>query len=597
MTVSTAITGKDPGGRGNLTDQAYEHVRGAILQGDLPVGTILAESSIADQLGISKTPVRQALQLLRTEGLLEVGPRRQLVVREFSVDHRNEILRIREALEEIAVETACRVMSLEEIDVLRLTIMRQRRAADAHAEEAFLVLDEEFHILIAAGAKLPMVARLLEQMRGFARLMRLGRSQPPGASPGHRGRAHADRRCAREPERRRGARGPARAPPPLGLPPRADRGRRSRRGMKIARVDVYGYDLSYVHGRYVMSGGRVIETLPSTVVRVTTEDGVEGFGEVCPLGPAYLPSHGAGARAALGELAPAVVGLSVSSIGAINAAMDRALMGHGYAKSAIDTACWDALGRTVGLPVCDLLGGRVSDTFPLYFAVPLGSVEEMTAYVQARREEGIHRFQLKIGADPYEDAARTRSVVEATGPEDIIVADANGGWRLQDAVVAARAIDGLERVFFEQPCPTLEECLIVRQRTTLPMVLDECIRDVHSLLRAYQANAMEAFNLKISKVGGLTQAKLMRDLAVALGLRVTIEDAWGGDLVTAAVSHLAASTPPDTLFTVSFMNDWTNEHVAGYEPRSQAGFGSAPTRPGLGVDVDVAALGTPLFSI
>ena len=134
----------------------------------------------------------------------------------------------------------------------------------------------------------------------------------------------------------------------------------------------------------------------------------------------------------------------------------------------------------------------------------------------------------------------------------------------------------------------------MRQRTTLPMVLDECIRDVHSLLRAYEANAMEAFNLKISKVGGLTQAKLMRDLAVALGLRVTIEDAWGGDLVTAAVSHLAASTPPETLFTVSFMNDWTNEHVAGYEPRSQAGFGSAPQAPGLGIEVDVAALGAPL---
>jgi L-alanine-DL-glutamate epimerase-like enolase superfamily enzyme len=366
--------------------------------------------------------------------------------------------------------------------------------------------------------------------------------------------------------------------------------------MRIVRVDVYGYDLSYVHGRYVMSGGRVIETLPSTVVRVTTEDGVEGFGEVCPLGPAYLPAHGAGARAALGELAPAVVGLSAGNLGAVNAAMNRALMGHGYAKSAVDTACWDALGRAVGLPVCDLLGGRLSDVFPLYFAVPLASVDEMTAYVQARRSEGIHRFQLKVGADPHDDAARTRSVVEATGPEDIIVADANGGWCLQDAVVAARALDGLERVFLEQPCPTLEECLIVRQRTTLPMVLDECIRDVPSLLRAYEARALEAFNLKISKVGGLTQAKLMRDLAVALGLRVTIEDAWGGDLVTAAVSHLAASTPPEALFTVSFMNDWTNEHVAGHEPRSQGGFGSAPTRGGLGIDVDVAALGPPLLT-
>ena len=135
----------------------------------------------------------------------------------------------------------------------------------------------------------------------------------------------------------------------------------------------------------------------------------------------------------------------------------------------------------------------------------------------------------------------------------------------------------------------------MRERTTLPFVLDECITDVHALLRAYGACALEAFNLKISKVGGLTQAKL-RDLAVRLGLRVTIEDAWGGDLVTAAVSHLAASTPPESLFTVSFMNDWTNEHVAGYEPRSSNGVGAAPAAAGLGVDVDLAALGRPLFT-
>lgn len=366
--------------------------------------------------------------------------------------------------------------------------------------------------------------------------------------------------------------------------------------MKIVGVDVFGYDLTYVHGRYVMSGGRVIQTLPSTVVRIRTDDGLEGFGEVCPLGPAYLPSHGAGVRAALPPLAAAVIGLDASNLGAVNAAMDAALMGHPDAKSVLDTACWDILGRAAGLPVCDLLGGRLSETFPLYFAVPLGPVEEMAAYVGARRAEGIHRFQLKVGANPYEDAERTRAVVETTGADDVIVADANGGWRLQDAVVAARALDGLERVFLEQPCPTLEECLIVRERTTLPMVLDESIRDVHSLLRAYDAKALEAFNLKISKVGGLTRAKLLRDLAVELGLRVTIEDAWGGDLVTAAVSHLAASTPPVTLFTVSFMNDWTNEHIAGYEPRSAAGSGSAPTRPGLGIDVDVAALGEPLFS-
>jgi len=264
-------------------------------------------------------------------------------------------------------------------------------------------------------------------------------------------------------------------------------------GLTIATVDVYGYDLSYVYGSYTMSGGRVIDVLPSTVVRVTTTDGVEGFGEVCPLGPAYLPSHGEGARAALRLLAPAVVGLDAANLAGVGAAMDRALLGHSYAKSAIDTACWDILGKHAGLPVCDLLGGRLTEQFPLYFAVPLASVQEMTEYVAARRSEGIHAFQLKIGGDPYEDIARTRSVVESTSAGDTVVCDANGGWGLQDAVVVARGIDDLERVFFEQPCPTLEECLIVRQRTTLPMVLDECITDVHSLLRAYEAKAMEAF--------------------------------------------------------------------------------------------------------
>lgn len=367
--------------------------------------------------------------------------------------------------------------------------------------------------------------------------------------------------------------------------------------MRIVRIDVYGYDLTYIHGTYVMSGGRAIDRLASTVVRLVAEDGCEGFGEVCPLGASYLPGHAEGARAALAVLAPAVLGLDATNPGCVRQALERALAGHGYAKSAIDVACWDAFGRAVGRPVCDLLGGRLLERFPLYFAVPLGTPGEMRAYVLARREEGIHRFQLKVGGDPYEDAERARQVVEATGREDVIVVDANGGWKLQDAVVAARLLEPLERVFLEQPCASLEECLAVRRRTTLPLVLDESVDGVQTLLRAHAEGALEAFNLKLSKVGGLTRARLLRDLAVELGLRVTIEDTWGGDLVTAAVAHLAASTPSDTLFTVSFMNDWTNEHVAGHQPRSRDGFGSAPTAPGLGLEVDLELLGAPLFSV
>lgn len=367
--------------------------------------------------------------------------------------------------------------------------------------------------------------------------------------------------------------------------------------MKIARVDLFAYDLTYVHGTYAMSGGRVIDSLPSTIVRITTDDGLEGFGETCPLGPAYLEAHAAGARAALREVSAAVIGTDPRQTTLVLDRMDAALRGHGYAKAALDTACWDILGQAAGLPVCALLGGRRSDAYPLYIAIPLGSPSEMAAYAEARRAEGIHRFQLKLGLGAREDAARVRAVLEATGDEDIVIADANGGLRVQDAVVAARLLEGMERVYLEQPCPTLDECLYIRRLTTIPMVLDEVITDTASFLRAWHEKGMDAINLKISKIGGLTRARRLRELAEAVGVSLTIEDTWGGDVVTAAVSHLAASVDSQLLFTVSFMNDWTNEHVAGYQPRSHDGFGRAPAGPGLGIEVDVEALGQPLFRV
>lgn len=367
--------------------------------------------------------------------------------------------------------------------------------------------------------------------------------------------------------------------------------------MKISKIDVFNFDLTYVHGVYTMSGGRDITTLPSTLVRVTSDEGTVGWGEVCPLGSTYLPAHAGGARAALELLAPAIIGLDPTNLAAVNDAMDRALMGYSYAKSPIDVACWDLTGKIWGASVSEMLGGVRQSKFPLYFAVPLGSPEAMTEYVLARRAEGIHRFQLKIGGDPSLDAHRAKQIIANTGPEDIIVGDANGGWRVNEAIIAARAMENLPRFYFEQPCPTMEECIEVRKHTTLPMVYDEVVSDVATLIRAVREGGAGAFNLKVSKVGGLTKAKLMRDLGQDLGLQITVEDTWGGDIVSATSAHIAASTRERSLLSVSFMNDWTNEHVAGYLPRSRNGFGEAPRGPGLGIEVDVGLLGHPLLSV
>jgi cis-L-3-hydroxyproline dehydratase len=362
--------------------------------------------------------------------------------------------------------------------------------------------------------------------------------------------------------------------------------------MRIARVDVFAHELTYVHGAFSLSGGRTAAVESSTLVRVTTEDGVEGWGEACPLSGTYLPSFAGGVRAALEVLAPALVGADPRNLAAVNARMDAVLLGQPAAKSALDVACWDVLGRATGAPLATLLGGRVSDELPLYLAVPLGAPEATAALVADAWAQGVRRFQLKVGADPRADVASVRAALEVTGDDGVVVADANGGWSLQDALIAARLLEALP-VYLEQPCRTLAECVHVRRATSLPLILDEVVVDAASLVAARDAGA-GTVNLKLGKVGGLTRARVLRDLAQSLGVSLTIEDTWGGDVATAAVSHLAASTLPASLFSVSFLNDAVVEHVAGWQPRSRGGVGVAPEGAGLGIEVDAGALGAPL---
>jgi L-alanine-DL-glutamate epimerase-like enolase superfamily enzyme len=365
------------------------------------------------------------------------------------------------------------------------------------------------------------------------------------------------------------------------------------RAMKITRIEVYSYRLRYEHGNYVMSQGRRATHETGTLVRITTSDAIDGWGEITPLGSTYLPTYVGSIRAALKTLGEVLLGHDPTNIGRISRVMDMALMGHGYAKSALEIACWDIFGKVAGRPLVDLIGGRLNDDFPLYEAVPMGTPAQMAEFVHARGEAGITRFQLKVGGDPADDIARVVAARAAAPDSAIIVADSNGGWQLLQARRAIRGMEGLD-VLVEQPCRDTPECALAHRGSTLPMVLDESVVTVADLFAARDAGAL-AVNLKVSRVGGLARTVQMRDLAQELGLGVSIEDMWGGDVITAAVSHLAASTSPDHLMNVSFFNDWTDGHVAGHEPRSTRGRGRAPSAPGLGIEVDSHRLGKPIF--
>jgi L-alanine-DL-glutamate epimerase-like enolase superfamily enzyme len=366
--------------------------------------------------------------------------------------------------------------------------------------------------------------------------------------------------------------------------------------MKIKRINVYRVNLPLHEGSYKWSGGKSVTVFDSTVVEIETDDGITGYGEVCPLGPFYLPAYANGARTGLAEIGPHLLGENPLELAKLNRTMDAALKGHAYVKSPIDMACWDILGKATKQPACTLLGGRHGEDFILYRAISQETPDQMAAKVEGYRAEGYRRFQLKVGGDPAEDIARIRAVAGKLQPGDRLIADANTGWLMHDAMRVVQAVRDVD-VYIEQPCPTYEECLSIRRHTDHPFVLDEVIDSIDVLVRGNADLAMDVVNIKISKFGGLTKARQARDLCVSLGIAMTLEDSWGGDIVTAAIAHLAHSTPPEFLFTATDFNSYVTVCLADDAPLRFNGRMAASTAPGLGISPRKEVLGKPVLVI
>jgi L-alanine-DL-glutamate epimerase-like enolase superfamily enzyme len=366
--------------------------------------------------------------------------------------------------------------------------------------------------------------------------------------------------------------------------------------MKIKQIDVFQVDYKLLDKKYAWSRAQAVTSFVSTIVKISTDEGLNGYAEVCPLGSAYMDAFAQGLPGGIEEIGPLLLGQDPCQLNVINHLMDSSLTGHNYIKSPLDIACWDILGQSSGSPLCTLLGGRSMEIFPLYRAISQGSAKEMAEDVARYREEGYRRFQLKVGGDPDDDIKRIKSVLKVIKPGDILVADANTGWLAHKAIRVVNAL-AEEDYYVEQPCSTLEECLAVREHTPQPMVLDEVIRGVESLLTANHYRAMDVVNLKISRLGGLTKTKLMRDLCESLGIAMTLEDSWGGDITTATIAHLVGSTHSEFYFTSTDFNSYNDVHLAEDAPRRKEGRLEVPTEPGLGIHVDEKLLGKPVLTL
>ena len=359
--------------------------------------------------------------------------------------------------------------------------------------------------------------------------------------------------------------------------------------MRIARAQVYGVELPYTGGVYRLSGGREFRSFQSLIVRLETDSGLVGWGESCPFGGTYIAAHAGGVLVALEELAPAVLGLDPRQYDRVYDAMNSVLLGQLVAKAAIDTACWDLAGKAAGVPVCNLLGGRVTDEVAAISSIGTDTPEAMRASVQHHREKGFRAHSIKVGASETEggpslDAARITAVLADRQPGEWFLADCNNGLSVEHALRLFELLPkGLDFVL-EAPCATWRETLAVRAKCPYPIMLDELVQSDADVVEAIAQNACDGINLKISKQGGLTRSRAQRDMARAAGMTVSIQDTWGSDISRAAIQHLACSTPKSMV-----------RYALDTRPLVGLSLGECdPFAPGLGIEPSMAELGKPL---
>ncbi len=363
--------------------------------------------------------------------------------------------------------------------------------------------------------------------------------------------------------------------------------------MKIARIRVYKTDLPYVGGTYVWGAGNAISTARAAVVVIDTDAGLQGCGEFTPCGENYMVAHSEGVEAAARLLAPALLGEDPRQVARIERIMDRVIQGHGYAKAPFDAAAWDILGQATDQPVWLLLGGKLTDGAPMYRVVPQKPVAETVAEMEVYRGQGYRQFQIKVGGDWAADIERIRTAVPLLKPGEKALADANQGWRVDNAIRVARATRDLDYIL-EQPCRTYEECQQVRRVAEQPMKLDECVTGMAAAQRIVADRGAEICCLKLSNLGGLSKARRVRDFLVENRIPVVSEDTWGGEIASAAVAHFAASTPEEYLQNTTDLMTYNTRSTGVGGPVARDGKLFATDTPGLGVTPDFDSLGAPV---
>ena len=338
----------------------------------------------------------------------------------------------------------------------------------------------------------------------------------------------------------------------------------------------------------IKMAGVELRTADNVLVRVETDDGVIGWGEAASA-PSMTGETVESMMAAVRYLLPYLVESGLEDVAEISKRMDRALYGNNGAKSAVEIALHDAVGKAQGKPVFELLGGKRREKVPTLRMIAASDVEADVAEAKRAKAEGYVAFKVKVGTgDPRTDAERTRRVCEAIRGDVLISADANQGWNVEQAVEFVRALEGAGLDFFEQPVMGEDLAGMARivAATEIRIGCDEGVHKVDDLRRHHDARAAHGASLKTVKLGGLKPVRDAAELCQSLGMKVNLAGKMSeSGIATAAVLHLAAAVPALD-WGVSPTSPYLTEDVLSTPLRFAQGHAHVPTGPGLGIEVD-----------
>ncbi len=369
--------------------------------------------------------------------------------------------------------------------------------------------------------------------------------------------------------------------------------------MKITRIDVYQVDLPVKGGVYRLSGGREYTSYDASIVRITTDCGLIGWGESAPFGANYIAAHARGTRAGLALLAPALLGCDPRQHDRNWEMMQSTLAGHRDARAALDIACWDIAAQAANQPLHAMLGGATSDPVPIISSIGGDRPEAMRAKVAAHRAQGFMGHSIKIGASEIEggpslDAQRITACLADRQPGEWYLVDANNGLTPEYALRMLGLLpSGLDFVL-EAPCAGWRETQSLRARCPVPILLDELIQSEADLIHAIANDTCDGVGLKVTKQGGITPMLRQRTIAAAAGMVMSIQDTVGSEISFAAILHLAQSTPRHLLRCALDTRAMVDMELAAFNAPVVNGGAMAPDAPGLGVSPNLAKLGTSI---